>query len=349
MSLFEHKEFDGHEEVVFCHDKETGLKAIIAVHDTTMGPSLGGTRMWNYANSDEALTDVLRLSRGMTYKSALAGLPLGGGKAVIIADAKKDKSEALFQAYGRFVDSLGGKYITAEDVNIRTADIDIVATQTAHVAGTGSKAGDPSPHTARGSYLGVKAAAKHAFGNDSLKGLRISVQGLGSVGYDFARYMADEGAQLVVCDVNQESVDRAVKELGAEAVSVDDIYDADVDIYAPCALGATVNDDTLSRLKAKVIAGSANNQLATPEHDRKVKDMGILYAPDYVINAGGVIHVCSEAANMTLEETAKRVDAIYGTLDEIFSRAKADNRPTGEIADEMAREILAKKAAEQSA
>lgn len=349
MALFEHKEFDNHEQVVFCHDKVTGLKAIIAVHDTTMGPALGGTRMWSYANSEEALTDVLRLSRGMTYKSALAGLPLGGGKAVIIGDAKKDKSEAFFKAYGRFVNALGGKYITAEDVNIRTSDIAIVATETPFVAGTEGKAGDPSPHTAEGTYLGLKAAAKHAFGHEDLNGLRIAVQGLGAVGYDFAEYCAKEGAKLVVCDVNQEAVDRAVAELGAEAVSIDAIYDADVDVYAPCALGATINDETLKRIKAKVIAGSANNQLATPAHDKILKDMGILYAPDYVINAGGVIHVCSEAANFSFEETAARVKAIYNTLDKIFTRATAEDRPTGEIADEMAREILAKKLAEKTA
>ncbi|WP_113905842.1 Leu/Phe/Val dehydrogenase [Aliidiomarina celeris] len=348
MSLFEHKEFDNHEEVVFCHDKATGLKAIIAVHDTTMGPSLGGTRMWNYASSEDALTDVLRLSRGMTYKSALAGLPLGGGKAVIIGDAKKDKSEALFKAYGRFVDSLGGTYITAEDVNIRTSDIEIVATQTRYVAGTEGKAGDPSPHTALGTYLGLKAAAKHALGSEDLKGIRIAVQGLGAVGYDFAEYCAKDGAELFVCDVNQESVDRAVTKLGATAVSIEDIYDVECDVYAPCALGATVNDDTLKRIKAKIIAGSANNQLATPAHDKIVKDMGILYAPDYVINAGGVIHVCSEAASFSMEETAARVRNIYNTLDKIFTRATEENRPTGEIADEMAREILAAKAAERS-
>lgn len=345
MSVFDHTEFDNHEEVVFCHDEATGLKAIIAVHDTTMGPSLGGTRMWNYASSEEALTDVLRLSRGMTYKSALAGLPLGGGKAVIIGNAKTDKSPELFKAYGRFVDSLGGKYITAEDVNIRTSDIELVATQTRFVAGTEGKAGDPSPHTALGTYLGVKAAAKHAFGSDDLKGLKVAVQGIGAVGYDFAAYLAKEGAILTVCDVNQDAVDKAVKELGATAVGIGDIYDVDMDIFAPCALGATVNDATLQRIGAKVIAGSANNQLATPAHDKIVQDMGILYAPDYVINAGGVIHVCSEASAMSTEETAARVRAIYDTLDRIFTRAKAENRPTGEIADEMAREILAAKAA----
>lgn len=348
MSVFDHPEFDNHEEVVFCHDEATGLKAIIAVHDTTMGPSLGGTRMWDYASSDEALTDVLRLSRGMTYKSALAGLPLGGGKAVIIGNAKTDKSPELFKAYGRFVDSLGGKYITAEDVNIRTSDIELVGTQTRFVAGTEGKAGDPSPHTALGSYLGLKAAAKHQFGSDDLKGKKIAIQGLGAVGYDFARYLAKDGAELTVCDVNQDAVDRAVKEFGATAVSIDEIYDVEMDIYAPCALGATVNDATLQRIKAKVIAGSANNQLATPAHDKIVKDMGILYAPDYVINAGGVIHVCSEASAMSLEETAARVRSIYDTLDRIFTRSKAENRPTGEIADEMAREILADKAASRA-
>lgn len=348
MSLFEHKEFDNHEQVVFCNDPETGLKAIIAVHDTTMGPSLGGTRMWNYANSAEALTDVLRLSRGMTYKSALAGLPLGGGKAVIIGDAKTDKSEALFKSYGRFIDSLGGKYITAEDVNIRTNDIDMVATQTRYVAGTGDKAGDPSPHTAYGAYLGLKAAVKHALNKDDLKDVKIAIQGLGSVGYGLAEHCAKDGAILFVADVNQENLDKAVKNLGATPVGVDEIYDQAVDVYSPCALGATVNDETLARLKVKVIAGSANNQLATAAHDKLVQEKGILYAPDYVINAGGVIHVCSEAASFSNEETAARVRNIYNTLDKIFTRSKEENRPTGEIADEMAREILAAKAAQNA-
>ncbi|MFC0444796.1 Glu/Leu/Phe/Val dehydrogenase dimerization domain-containing protein [Pseudidiomarina halophila] len=348
MSLFEHQEFDQHEQVVFCHDKETGLKAIIAIHDTTLGPSLGGTRLWNYPSSAEALTDVLRLSRGMTYKSALAGLPLGGGKAVIIGDAKKIKSAELFRAYGRFIESLSGRYITAEDVNIRTSDIAIVAEETSFVAGTAEKAGDPSPHTALGTYLGLKAAAKHKFGTDDLSGLSIAVQGLGAVGYDFAVYCAKEGAKLFVTDINEEACERAAKELGATVVGLDDIYGLDVDVYAPCALGATINNDTLPQFKAKIIAGSANNQLATPAHDKKLMDLGILYAPDYVINAGGVIHVCSEAANMSREETDKRVRDIYDTLDVIFTRSTAEQRPTGEIADELAREVIAKaKAAKQ--
>lgn len=341
MSLFEHPEFDHHEEVAFCHDEESGLKAIIAVHDTTLGPSLGGTRLWNYSSSAEALTDVLRLSRGMTYKSAMAGLPLGGGKAVIIGDAKTIKSEQLFRAYGRFINSLGGKYITAEDVNIRTSDIDIVAQETQHVAGTADKAGDPSPHTALGTYLGLKAAAKHRLGGEDLNGVKIAVQGLGAVGYDFAKYCREDGAELIVTDINEEALERAKNELGATVVGLDEIYAVDADIYAPCALGATINDETLKQLKCKIIAGSANNQLANPKHDKMVKDMGILYAPDYVINAGGVIHVCSEAANMSLEETDKRVRDIYNTLDKLFTRAKEEDRPTGELADEMAREIIA--------
>ena len=341
MSLFEHPEFDHHEEVAFCHDEESGLKAIIAVHDTTLGPSLGGTRLWNYSSSAEALTDVLRLSRGMTYKSAMAGLPLGGGKAVIIGDAKTIKSDQLFRAYGRFINSLGGKYITAEDVNIRTSDIDIVAQETQHVAGTADKAGDPSPHTALGTYLGLKAAAKHRLGSEDLTGVKIAVQGLGAVGYDFAKYCREDGAELIVTDINEEALERAKNELGATVVGLDEIYAVDADIYAPCALGATINDETLKQLKCKIIAGSANNQLANPKHDKMVKDMGILYAPDYVINAGGVIHVCSEAANMSLEETDKRVRDIYNTLDKLFTRAKKEDRPTGELADEMAREIIA--------
>ncbi|KFZ31809.1 amino acid dehydrogenase [Pseudidiomarina salinarum] len=348
MSLFEHKEFDQHEQVVFCHDKETGLKAIIAIHDTTLGPSLGGTRLWNYASSAEALTDVLRLSRGMTYKSALAGLPLGGGKAVIIGDAKKIKTPELFRAYGRFVNSLSGRYITAEDVNIRTTDIEIVAEETSYVAGTTGKAGDPSPHTALGTYLGLKIAAKHKFGSDELKGLKIAIQGLGAVGYDFAKYCANEGARLFVTDINEEACERAEKELGATVVGLEEIYGLDVDVYAPCALGATINDATLEQMKAKIIAGSANNQLATVAHDKIVSDMGILYAPDYVINAGGVIHVCSEAASMSRAETDQRVRDIYNTLDTIFTRAEQENRPTGEIADELAREVIAKAKAKQA-
>ncbi len=341
MSLFEHTEFDQHEQVVFCHDKETGLKAIIAIHDTTLGPSLGGTRLWNYASSAEALTDVLRLSRGMTYKSALAGLPLGGGKAVIIGDAKTAKTPELLRAYGRFIESLSGRYITAEDVNIRTEDIAYVSEETAHVAGTADKAGDPSPHTALGTYLGLKAAVKHQLGRDDLQGVKIAIQGLGAVGYAFAAHCANDGAELWVTDINEEACARAAKELNATVVGLDDIYGLDVDVYAPCALGATINDDTLKQIKAKVIAGSANNQLATPAHDKKVMDMGILYAPDYVINAGGVIHVCSEAANMSLEETEKRVRNIYDTLAEIFARSATENRPTGEIADQLAREVIA--------
>jgi len=348
MSLFEHKEFDQHEQVVFCHDKQTGLKAIIAIHDTTMGPALGGTRLWNYASSAEALTDVLRLSRGMTYKSALAGLPLGGGKAVIIGDAKSIKSAELFRAYGRFVNSLSGRYITAEDVNIRTSDIAIIAEETAFVAGTAEKAGDPSPHTALGTYLGLKAAVKHAFGQDNLSGIRIAVQGLGAVGYDFADYCHRDGAQLFVTDINPAACERAAQQLNATVVGLDEIYALEVDVYAPCALGATVNDDTLKLLKAKIIAGSANNQLATPAHDQMVMDMGVLYAPDYVINAGGVIHVCSEAANMSRTETDQKVRDIYTTLTTIFSRSKSESRPTGQIADELAREVIAQKKAQQS-
>ncbi len=342
MSLFEHNEFDQHEQIVFCHDKETGLKAIIAIHDTTLGPSLGGTRMWNYSSSAEALTDVLRLSRGMTYKSALAGLPLGGGKAVIIGDAKTDKTPELLRAYGRFVNSLSGRYITAEDVNIRTSDIAHIAEETSYVAGTAEKAGDPSPHTALGTYLGLKAAAKHKFGTDNLNGLKIAVQGLGAVGYDFAKHCHAEGAQLFVTDINEEACQRAATELNATVVGLDEIYGLDVDVYSPCALGATINDGTIAQLKAQVIAGSANNQLATPAHDKLVMDKGILYAPDYVINAGGVIHVCSEATNMSLAETEQRVRSIYNTLDQIFTRSAAEQRPTGEIADELAREIIEK-------
>ena len=339
MSVFEHHEFDGHEQVVFCHDPASGLKAIIAIHNTNRGPALGGCRMWPYASDEEALTDALRLSRGMTYKSALAGLAFGGGKSVIIGDPKRDKSEALFRAMGRFVDSLGGRYSVAEDVGISVPDVEIMARETAFVAGTrAGGAGDPSPATAYGVYMGIKAAARHRLGVDSLTGLRVAVQGVGHVGYYLCRHLFAEGAELVVADIAQESLERAVREFDAHVAAPDVIAAAAVDIYAPCALGATVNDETLPKLQAKVVAGSANNQLAEARHGEALRRRGILYAPDYVINAGGVIAISHEGPGYDEAKAFAHVAQIHDTLLEIFRRADAQKVATSEAADRLAEE-----------
>ncbi|WP_434938029.1 Glu/Leu/Phe/Val dehydrogenase dimerization domain-containing protein [Shewanella sp. HL-SH8] len=339
MAVFNHVSFDEHEQVVFCHDKESGLKAIIAVHNTNKGPAVGGCRMWNYQSDDEALTDVLRLSRGMTYKNALAGLTMGGGKAVIIADPKTTDREKLFLAFGRFVNSLGGKYYSAEDVGVSTSDMMIANRETPYVAGLEGKSGDPSPLTALGTYLGIKAAIKHQRGIDSLEGIKVSVQGVGHVGYYLCKHLHEAGAKLIVTDIHQASLDRVATEFGATLVEPQDIYNQDVDVYAPCALGATLNDITLPLLKATIVAGCANNQLAEVRHGEKLKEMGILYAPDYVINAGGIINVSFENNYDKAAATAK-VEQIYQTLLTVFTRADAENRTTGSVADEMARAII---------
>ncbi len=339
MSIFDHPEFDNHEEVVFCHDRDSGLKAIIAIHNRNLGPALGGCRMWPYASDDEALTDALRLSRGMTYKSALADLALGGGKSVIIGDSRTMKSDALFRAMGRFVDSLGGRYTIAEDVGVGVDDIDIMGQETAHVAGRGGDGvGDPSPATAYGVYKGIQAAVAHKLGHASLQDLRISVQGVGAVGYHLCRYLHQAGGKLVVTDIDVESVRRVVEEFGAEAVDLEDIYDADVDIYAPCALGASVNDETIPRLRAKIVAGSANNQLAEARHGSDLAERGILYAPDYVINAGGVIHVSYEGGTFDAARVRSHIGRIGKTLTEIFERAASKRIPTSDAADRLAEE-----------
>ncbi|MCL1048842.1 amino acid dehydrogenase [Shewanella abyssi] len=339
MAVFNHISFDDHEQVVFCQDKESGLKAIIAIHNTNLGPAVGGCRMWHYESDDEAITDVLRLSRGMTYKNALAGLTMGGGKSVIIADPKVKDREALFRAFGRCIDTLGGKYYSAEDVGVSTADIMIAHQETPYMAGLEGKSGDPSPYTALGTFLGIKAAVKHQRGLDSLKGLKISVQGVGHVGYYLCRHLHEAGAELIVTDINQESLDKVATEFGATVVAPQDIYHQDVDVYAPCALGATINDITIPMLKATIVAGCANNQLAEVRHGELLKEQNILYAPDYVINAGGIINVSFEKDYDATAATAK-VEEIYNTLITIFKQADAQNRTTGDVADEMAREII---------
>lgn len=341
----------GHEQVVFSHCRTTGLKAIIGIHDTTLGPALGGTRMWNYSSDEEALTDVLRLSRGMTYKAAAAGLPLGGGKAVIIGDPKKIKSEALFRAFGRFVNSLGGRYITAEDVNINTHDMDYVSLETRFVSGLSNQhgSGDPSPVTAMGVFHGIRASVKHKLKKDSLAGLRVAVQGCGAVGMYLCQYLHEAGAKLVVSDIDDAKVQKMVDKYGAKAVHVSEIHATDVDVYAPCALGAGLNDETIPRIKAQVVAGGANNQLASEErHGAMVKERGILYAPDYVINAGGLINVYHELKGYNAEAAKKQASNIYNSLLEIYAEADKQNIPTHKASNSVAeRRIAAVKGAAQ--
>lgn len=329
-----------HEQLLFCQDNATGLKAIIAVHNTVLGPSLGGTRMWMYNNELEALNDVLRLSRGMTYKAAISGLNLGGGKAVIIGDSRKHKSEALFRRFGRFVDSLNGKYITAEDVGISTKDIRYVAMETKHVAGKPESmggGGDPSPVTAFGVYMGMKASAKEAYGNDSLEGKTVVVQGVGHVGTYLVEYLSKEGAKVLVTDIHEENVANCVNSFGATAIGLDDVYTAGMDIYAPCALGATVNDDTIPQLKCDIIAGAANNQLANEEkHGKVLMDKNVIYAPDYLINAGGLINCYSEVIGYNRDEAMSQAEDIYNTTLDIIKKASAEQIPTYLAANSLA-------------
>ena len=348
MSVFSHVDFDHHEQVVYGHDKASGLKAIIAIHNSQLRPALGGCRMWPYADDQEALRDVLRLSRGMSYKSALANLPLGGGKAVIIGNPHTGKSEALFQAMGDFVDSLGGRYITAADSGTGVAEMQIMAERTRHVAGAGQREaldggtrnGDPSPATAYGVFIGLQAAVKHRLGRDDLKGLKVAIQGVGQVGFSLARHLKEAGAELWVTDIQETNVRRAVEQLGAKAVGQYDIYGLDVDVFAPCAMGAIINPHTLEALRAPVIAGAANNQLADAQLAEELKRRGCLYAPDYAINAGGIIDVCYERTGGTAAQLKAHVEGIGGTLKQIFERAEAQGQTTSAVADSLARERL---------
>ena len=331
-----------HEQLLFCNDNATGLRAIIAVHNTTLGPALGGTRMWMYNNELEALTDVLRLSRGMTYKNSISGLNLGGGKAVIIGDHRTMKSEALMRRFGKFVNSLGGKYITAEDVGISPIDMTYVAMETNHVVGLPGRSGDPSPVTAHGTYMGMKACAKEQFGSDSLAGKKVAIQGVGHVGEYLVAALAKENADIYITDIHEPTLARVAQTYGAKVVGLDEIYDIDMDIYAPCALGATVNDDTLQRLKCSIIAGAANNQLKQEDvHGRAVMEKGIIYAPDFALNAGGVINCYSEVAGLSAEWAMGKADEIYTTIATIVKRSKSENIPTYQIANKMAEERIA--------
>jgi leucine dehydrogenase len=339
MSLFEVMEQDDYEELVFCQDRESGLKAIIAIHDTTLGPALGGTRMWSYASEQDAIVDALRLAKGMTYKNAAAGLQLGGGKTVIIGDSKTGKNEAMFRAFGRFVQGLNGRYITAEDVGTTVADMEIVSQETDYVAGLNKShgsSGDPSPATAYGVYMGMKAAAKAAFGTSSLEGRTVAVQGVGHVGYYLCKHLYEEGASLIITDLDKDSVFKAQEEFRATVVSPEDIYDAACDIYAPCALGATINDVTIPRLKAKIVAGAANNQLKELKHGVILHEQGILYAPDYVINAGGVINIANEQNGYDAVRAFKQVEGIADNLAEVFRLSLAEGIPPHAAADRMA-------------
>jgi leucine dehydrogenase len=344
MNLFETVHHSGHEEVVFCHNKDAGLKAIIAIHDTTLGPALGGLRMWPYKTEDEALNDVLRLSRGMTYKAAVAGLNLGGGKSVIIADPKKDKSEALFRSLGRFINSLNGRYITAEDVGIDVNDMEFVFQETDNVVGVHQVhggSGDPSPFTAYGTVQGIKAALHRKYGNEDLGKYAYAVQGTGHVGLEIVKLLRKEDAKVFVCDINEESVQRCVDDFGCEAVGIDEIYDVDAQVFVPSALGGVVNENTIPRFKFDVVCGSANNQLADDEAGEELQRRGIIYAPDYAVNAGGLMNVSIEFEGYNRERAMRMLRTIYHNVGRIFSIADRDNIATYKAADRLAEERIA--------
>lgn len=345
MEIFEYMKNYQYEQLVMCQDAASGLKAIICIHDTTLGPALGGTRMWNYASEEEAIIDVLRLAKGMSYKNAAAGLNLGGAKAVIIGDSKKDKSEALFRAFGRFVEGLNGRYITAEDVGTTVEDMEYIKMETNNVAGLGSVAsssGDPSPVTAYGTWRGMKACAKEVWGTESLTGKTIAVQGLGHVGYTLCKYLHEEGANLIVTDICEENVQRVVSDYNAEAVNPNRIYSVPCDIFAPCALGAIINDETIPQLKCRVIAGAANNQLREVRHGDVIESKGILYAPDFIINAGGVINVYDELleGGYNHDRAMRKVSTVFSNIEKVIAIAKRDNIPTYKAADVLAEERI---------
>ncbi|QJR81911.1 Glu/Leu/Phe/Val dehydrogenase [Alteromonas pelagimontana] len=352
MSVFDHPEFANHEHVAFYRDEEAGLSAIIAVHNTNLGPALGGCRMWPYIDSAEALTDVLRLSKGMTYKAAMANLKLGGGKSVIIGDPRKQKTPQMMAAMGKFVDSLGGKYFTAEDSGIAVTDLQQMAEHSQYIAGTKAQYhyageqpdGNPAPSTAYGVFVGLKAAVSYALKSD-LKGIKVAIQGMGHVGYRLAKHLHEAGAELFVTDIYPEGVERAVKEFNATAVAPEDIYTLDVDVIAPCALGASINDETLPTIKAKVIAGAANNQLAREDIGDVLRERGILYAPDYVINAGGVIDIYHQRMESSSNDAMREhIEQIGETLNEIFERAETEQKATNRVANMIAEERFTGKA-----
>jgi len=336
MNLFDTISTMGHEQLVLCHDKSSGYRGIIAIHDTTLGPALGGTRFWNYASDEEAITDALRLARGMTYKNAVAGLNLGGGKSVIIGDNRTTNREMIFRAHGRFVDSLGGRYVTAEDVGTGTLDMDFVHMETNYVAGLQSASGDPSPVTARGVFRAMQATAKYRWGTDDLSGKTVAIQGCGNVGFNLARELSAVGATLIVADIDAERVKRVAEATGARAVSVGEILDQAADILAPCALGGGLNDDTIPRLRVELVVGAANNQLLEDRHGDLLEARGITYAPDYVVNAGGVINVYGELAGWDRTRSLRKADEIYQTILGVFDIARADGVTSHVAADRLA-------------
>jgi leucine dehydrogenase len=334
---------DEYEEVVFFHDRASGLRAIVAIHSTALGPALGGTRFYPFPSEEDALRDVLRLARGMTYKAAVAGLDLGGGKAVIIGNPSRDKSEELLRAYGRFIESLGGRYITAEDVGTSREDMDVLRRETRWVTGVSERlggSGDPSPVTAWGVYQGLRACAEEALQTSSLEGVRVVVQGVGKVGYHLAKHLHEAGAVVTVADVDVDAVARAAREFGADTVEPAKAHAVECDIFSPCALGAVIRDDTLPGLKCAVVGGAANNQLERPEHGDALHEMGILYAPDFVINSGGVMNVADELIGYDRERAMKKVEGIYRTLREVFQRSRMEGGTPARAAEQLARDRI---------
>lgn len=332
-----------HEQVVFCHNKDAGLKAIIAIHNTTLGPALGGTRMWTYKTEEEALIDVLRLSKGMTYKAAVAGLNLGGGKAVIIGDSKTQKSEAMFRSFGRFVNSLNGRYITAEDVGTTVREMEYIFMETPWVTGIPKAfggSGDPSPYTAHGVLMGIKASVKEKFGAESLKGIRVAVQGLGNVGFHLVEYLLKEQAVVTVADIDNDKVKKVVAQFGVTAVASGEIAFVECDVFAPCAMGAVINDQSIAKLRAKVVCGGANNQLAEARHGDQLREMGVLYAPDYVTNAGGLMNVFVELEGYSPDRALDKTVQVYDNLMKVFAIAKRDDVGTHTAADRLAEERI---------
>ncbi|HYV14362.1 MAG TPA: Glu/Leu/Phe/Val dehydrogenase [Pyrinomonadaceae bacterium] len=333
-----------HEQVLIGRDSASGYHGLIAIHSTALGPAVGGTRFWNYASEDEAITDVLRLSQGMTYKTALAGLPLGGGKSIIIGDNRTPNREALLRAHGRFVETLKGRYITAEDVGTSPADMEITRLETQYVAGLAGQSGDPSPSTARGVFRAIQASSRFVWDTDDLSGRTVAIQGCGNVGYNLAKWLHDSGAKLIVTDVNSANLARVAGEFAAETVQPQEIFNVQADIFAPCALGGVINDQTIPELKVNVVAGAANNQLLEPRHGTMLRERNILYAPDYVANVGGVLNGCRELFGWTTEQALSKIDDVYATILRIYESAQAQGITTNNAADRLAEDRLRRAA-----
>ncbi|HWF89424.1 MAG TPA: Glu/Leu/Phe/Val dehydrogenase [Pyrinomonadaceae bacterium] len=329
-----------HEQVLIGRDRASGYHGLIAIHSTALGPAVGGTRFWNYASEGEAITDVLRLSQGMTYKTALAGLPLGGGKSIIIGDNRTPNREALLRAHGRFVETLKGRYITAEDVGTSPADMEIMRLETQYVAGLAGQSGDPSPSTARGVFRAIQASSRFVWDTDDLSGRTVAIQGCGNVGYNLAKWLHDSGAKLIVTDVNSANLARVAGEFAAETVQPQEIFNVQADIFAPCALGGVINDQTIPELKVNVVAGAANNQLLEPRHGTMLRERNILYAPDYVANVGGVLNGCRELFGWTTEQALSKIDDVYATILRIYESAQAQGITTNNAADQLAEDRL---------